>query len=342
MQGLSYPFDSPPSFGDPIEVTAAVRWLRMPLPWSLDHVNLYLLTNEHGWTLIDTGLCTPEAQRLWQPLIKEGVDGRPITEILLTHHHPDHIGAASWLSEQLGAAVSMHPNEYQAATAVYPAPATLETPLYETLYQPLGLRRQDADQLHQIYANWGMGIDALPANCRTLTESSVLQHGADNWQLHYSQGHSPGQLAPFCPKRRVLLSGDLVLPKISSNISVTPWNPERNPLAAEMQGLDRLRNLPADTLVLPAHGLPFRGLHARIDQLQSEWLDRLASITGHCVEPKHPLELIPLLFREGLTGLDQALAVSETLSYLSYLLGQGELERIRDSNGDCRFLATPV
>jgi glyoxylase-like metal-dependent hydrolase (beta-lactamase superfamily II) len=151
-------------------------------------------------------------------------------------------------------------------------------------------------------------------------------------------GHAPEHVSLFSPEANVLISGDMLLPRISTNVAVSSVNPDGNPLALFLDSLDRYRReVPADVLVLPSHGLPFRGAHERVAQLEEHHAVRLAELEEACAEPRSAAEVIGTLFRRKLDTHQTFFAMGEALAHLNLLAGRGRVTRIVGEDGIVRF-----
>lgn len=324
---LSYPQPAFPEAGQTSEISSGVLWLRMPLPFALDHINLWLLEDGPGWTAVDCGIADETVRLAWSAVLAE----RQLTRIVVTHFHPDHLGLASWLRERSGAPVWMSQSEYLTAQVVHrQLPGSSVDSMLE-FFRCHGLDAAALDALRSRGNVYPRGVPALPDSFNRLIDGDRLTIGADSWQILVGQGHSPEHVSLYCERRGVLISGDMVLPRISTNISVWAVCPEANPLAWFLASLDRLRHLPADTLVLPSHGLPFRGLHRRIAELQAHHQDRCHDLLAACAEPKTAAQLIPVLFSREFRDPHQTMfAMGEAIAHLNYLEQARELTRIVD------------
>ena len=274
-RGLSYPFEAPPEPGTVLEVAPGVYWLRMPLPFTLDHINLWLLEDGDGYSIIDTGIAMPKVKALWKRVLADHVGDKPIKRIFVTHYHPDHIGLAGWLGEEFDAPMVTTRTEY-----LYSRMLSLDVrdePPAQVMdfYKAVGF---DEEQLALVKARgWGgyaKGVSEIPVSYERIEDGDRLDINGREWQVVVGRGHAPEHACFYCADLKILISGDQVLPRISSNVSVYPTEPEGNPLGDWMESLVRFKKLPPDLLVLPAHNEPFYGLHDRLDAL----------LQGHCLK----------------------------------------------------------
>jgi len=329
---LLYPFPVAPQPGELLHLTGGVHWLRMPLPFALDHINLWALEDAAGWTLVDTGIDAVGTRELWLQLLQGPLAGKPVLRIVVTHFHPDHIGVAGWLAETLRVPLWMTPLEWQTANEIRALTVAELTERTTRRYAAAGTDRPVPAQ------ETGMNLYAahvtpLPADFTELDAGDVFGAGGVEWQVVIGQGHSPQLAALHSAELDVLISGDQVLPRISSHVGVPASRPEQDSLSQYMNSLTALRELPADTLVLPSHGLPFRGLHTRIDQLIAHHHERLALTLVTCRTASTVAEVTAALFPRRLDAIQFGFALDETLAHLNRLVRTGEIARRTSSNG---------
>lgn len=337
---LRYPHDAPPAQGQWIEVAGGVYWLQMGLPMALDHINLYVIEDQAGWWIVDTGMKWGDTQQHWQALFDGPMQGKPVVGVICTHLHPDHIGQAGWLCKHWQAPLYMSLGEYLSARTMSQAPSRTEQEDW-----PLGdhfVRGGIAEDLLQQFANkfrgFGNIVEPLPRSYRRLREGQVLNIGNRAWQVMIGSGHSPEHVCLYDPRDKILLSGDQIIPRITSNVSVMPTEPEANPLVDWFNSLHRFRrDLPADCLVLPAHNAPFYGVHHRLDYLVAHHESHLAAIEKACSTPTTAVELFPVLFQREVGVHEMPLALGEAMAHLHYLYALGRLHRELDEQGAYRY-----
>jgi len=335
---LHFPVATPPGAGETLRIAPGVAWLRMPLPFALDHINLWLLEDGPGWTIVDTGYAMAETRARWERVFAERLNGSPVTRILVTHHHPDHIGLADWLAEYWQAPLWTTEKEWLYA-CLLTRDGDDSAALRRGFARRAGLDESASELFGEHHRGYRRGVPSVAASFQRLADGSVVEIGGREWRVIVGEGHSPELACLYCAETGVLISGDQVLPKISPNVSVHAHEPDGDPLARFLRSLDRLRGaVPPETLVLPSHNLPFFGLHARIDALVDHHRARCEEIIVACARPQCAMQLLPVLFRRPLDRHQMAFALGEALAHLHYLTGQGLLARELGADGVNRFL----
>jgi glyoxylase-like metal-dependent hydrolase (beta-lactamase superfamily II) len=332
---VSYPFASPPAPGGAIEVAPGVQWIRMPLPYSLDHINVWTIADGDGLAIVDTGARTDAATALWRRLFAGSRAPRPVTRVFVTHMHPDHVGMAGWLTRTFDCRLWMTRVEYLNCR-VAASDSGREAPDDGVdFYRRAGWSSAAIELYRARFGRFGQHIHALPDSFRRLQDGQEIAIGEHVWRVIVGTGHSPEHACLYCPELKLLISGDQVLPRISSNVSVYPLEPHADPMADWYASIDKLKQqVPDDVLVLPAHNDCFRGLHARLDRLrrgQDRSLDRLRETLG---EPRRAVDVFGALFARHVGEEDMSrmsLATGESLACLNYLIGRGEVRcELRD------------
>jgi glyoxylase-like metal-dependent hydrolase (beta-lactamase superfamily II) len=342
MSAPDYPYAAPPAPAAAIEVAPGVHWLRMALPFQLDHINLWLLEDgapgKPGWTLIDTGLGNEATRALWERILAEKIGAAPVQRVLVTHYHPDHAGNAAWLCQRLGTDLWMTRGEYLTAHAARHGAAGYSTAAQIALFRANGLDEARGNALLKRGDLYRTLVPEFPFSHRRLFDGDQIQIGGRIWRVMVGYGHAPEHASLYCEALKVLISGDMLLPRISTNVAVRPVDPRSNPLRLFLDSIGRYRALPADTLVLPSHGLPFRGAHARIAQLEAHHQERLAELQAACAAaPRSAAEVLEVLFRRKLDDNQIFFAMGEAIAHLHYLYYAGRLKRDVGTDGVARF-----
>lgn len=343
---LDYPFEAPASDASVVEVAPGILWARMPMPMALDHINVYLLRGADGWTLVDTGLNTAACRERWERIAATQLQGLPIVRLVCTHMHYDHAGLARWLCERFDIPLYMTHGEYfmmRALAEPVPDPLPQAQALF---YQRAGLPQERLERMFQAMRKDPF-MPPQPQSFQRLRGGDEIELGARTWRVVIGEGHSPEHACLYCAEDRILIAGDQLLPRISSNVLVTSIEPEANPLQLWFDSLGRLEQLAPDTLVLPSHERVFRGLHPRTQELrehhQVQFDMLLAHLDAHgaCTAFEAMLCLFPRLR----SPVDDMLALGESIAHLSWLRYGGVLQRVLDEDGMYRFQradSTPV
>ncbi|MGI4812827.1 MAG: MBL fold metallo-hydrolase [Janthinobacterium lividum] len=335
---LEYPFAAPPAPGQTLEVAPGVLWIRMPMPSALDHINLWAIEDGAGWTIVDTGLRNANTAEAWEHLFNGALGGRPVTRVIVTHMHPDHIGMAGWLTRKFGCRLWITRLEYMQCRVLV-ADTGREAPLDAVNFlRGAGWSEVALEGYRARFGNFGKNTYALPDSYRRLSDGESLQIGAHEWRVVVGNGHSPEHACLWCPTLKLFISGDQVLPRISSNVSVHPTEPDADPMRDWYGSLAKIAmQVPDDVLVLPAHNECFYGLHARLTRLvtgQDKAMERLrgALAKGPC----RVIDVFSALFKRPIVETDaplMGLATGESQACLNHLLWSGEVTLDVDAKG---------
>lgn len=331
---VNYPLENLPAPGATLEVADGVHWLRMPLPFALDHINLWLLEDGENFTAVDTGIAMDAVKEHW----KSALVGRRLTRQIVTHFHPDHLGLAAWLETETGAALWMTQGEYQTAHLIAAGIAPFDMATMLEFFRQHGLddvRHAGIEKRGNAYRR---GVPAIPATFHRLRDGDSVSIGGRAWRIIVGYGHAPEHASLYSPELGVLIAGDMLLPRISTNVSAYAAVPTGDALGMFLASLERLAELPADTLVLPSHGRPFHGLHARVTELQAHHAARCVDLLAACnTSPQSACELLPVLFGRPIDDPHQTMfAMGEAIAHLIHLEHQRRLERITE-NGIIRY-----
>lgn len=338
-EDLEYPFAEAPEAGTHREVAPGVHWLRMPLPMAgLDHINLWLLADDGGWTIVDTGLRNTRIRELWERIFATGLAGRPVRRIIVTHFHPDHLGQAGWLCARWGVPLWITRTEWLFGRMLQLDEQEVPPESVITFYRQVGFSEQMLEMLRERgYGHYNKGVTRIPEAYRRIADGERIDIGGRAWQVVTGRGHAPEHACLYCAELGVMISGDHVLPKISPHIGVYPAEPEANPLQEYLTSLPRFYELPPETLILPAHKEPFVGLHRRIDGLIRHHRERLERLRNACAEPKSVLDTLPILFKRALGPFETFLACGESIAHLNHLIAEEVLVREVDGDGVARY-----
>lgn len=355
MTSIHYPLDqNTPSSGALLEVAPGVNWIRMRLPFALNHINLWLIRDvfegQEGWTIVDCGISSDETRSSWEAIFENCLGNLPVVRVIVTHMHPDHIGLASWICERWNAPLWISMTDYLMARwlskkEIGAATGSLVGGIDSAEhFQRHGLSsEEDLVKIRARHDYYSRMVPSVPPRFRRVMDQEIIEIGGQSWQAISGYGHAPEHLAFSCVKLGVLISGDMVLPRISTNVSVYDAEPDSDPLGLYLSSLEKYEHLAKNTLVLPSHGLPFQGLHYRIKELQAHHVDRLQEALDACSEgAKHAREIVPVLFKRELDTHQMTFAMGEAIAHLNYLWRRGKLKRELCSDGVLRFSQRPA
>jgi glyoxylase-like metal-dependent hydrolase (beta-lactamase superfamily II) len=330
---LQYPFPEVPAPGTTLEVAPGIHWLSMPLPFQLDHINLWLVEEEDGWTVIDTGIGNAQTRSLWEQILQN----KAVKRVIVTHYHPDHAGNAAWLCQRYGVELWMTQGEYLTAHAVRSSTAGYTTDAVLSVFRKNGLDEQRASGMGGRGNRYAALVPEFPLSYRRIIEGDQIEIGKHRWRAIVGHGHAPEHLSLYAKNLNTLIAGDMLLSTISTNVSVWSIDPEGDPLRLFLDSIARYRDLPKDVLVLPSHGKPFRGAHDRVEQLEKHHQDRLGELLESLKKPQSAAELLSVLFRRPLDAHQTFFAMGEAIAHLHYLYYAGRATRVRGDDGIMRY-----
>ncbi|MEM0954141.1 MAG: MBL fold metallo-hydrolase [Pseudomonadota bacterium] len=334
--GLTYPWGkrADPPLGEPIPVAEGVYWVRFSMPMSLDHINLWLLEDGDGWAIVDTCLALDNAREQWQDLFDGFMQGKPVTRVICTHMHPDHVGLAGWICERFNCELWMSRGEFLMCKALVSDTGREAPDAALKFYRAAGFSDEQLDDYSRRFGRFGMAVSPLPDSYRRMVAGETIRINERYWQLVPGSGHSPEHIALYCPALKLLISGDQVLPRITPNVSVFPTEPDGDNLRDWLLASAAIRELlPDDVLVLPAHEAPFYGLHVRLTQIIEGHERDLDKLWEHLAEPRRAVDCFDPLFNRDIDDNSIQLAIGETLAHLNCLMGRRLVQRQRDAQG---------
>jgi glyoxylase-like metal-dependent hydrolase (beta-lactamase superfamily II) len=335
MASLDYPYPEVPAPGTTLEVAPGVRWLSMPLPFQLDHINLWLLDDEPGTTLVDTGIADPRTRELWEQIF---ATVKSVKRLILTHYHPDHAGNAAWICKRFGVEMWTTQGEYLTAHAVRASAAGYTGEAVLDVFRRNGLDQAHYQAMSGRNNRYAELVPDFPHSYRRIIEGDLVRIGNHAWRAIIGHGHAPEHLSLYCERLNTVIAGDMLLSTISTNVSVWSIDPEGDPLRLFLDSLARYRELPPDVLVLPSHGKPFRGAHERVAQLENHHRERLSALKEVLAKgEKSAGDLLPVLFRRKLDAHQTFFAMGEAIAHLHYLYYAGEAKRAAGPDGIMRY-----
>ena len=333
--GLRYPWPEPPAEGQATEVAQGVLWMRLPLPMKLDHVNVYALDDGASWTIVDTGFASKRSRAIWRSLLDGPLAGRPVTRVLVTHHHPDHMGLAGWFQKEFGAELLTTRTAWLFARML-----TLDeqaVPTAETLafYRGAGMDPEILDRrTAERPFNFADAVAPMPLGFTRIKEGDVVHVGGRTWDVTTGNGHAPEHAVLFCRDDDIVLAGDQILPSISPNIGVYATEPMADPLGDWMESCMRFATLARpEHLVLGGHKLPFTGLPFRMQQLLDNHHSALERLLDFIETPKSAGQCFAPLFKRSIGDGEYGLALVEAVAHLSHLYQSGRATRTLGCDG---------
>jgi glyoxylase-like metal-dependent hydrolase (beta-lactamase superfamily II) len=333
---LVFPNPDPPKPGEVIEVRPGVLWARFPLPFRLDHVNIYFIEDGDGLAVVDAGIDDAQSRSAWEALLNGPLRGRKLTRVIATHFHPDHVGLAGWLCERFGLGLAMSEAEYLIALNIRLDPQGLRSEPYRGFYRSHGLTEESTELLLGNGLQYLRMVSPPPKTFLRLIADERIKIGAREFEVMTGAGHSPEQVMLYSKADNFVLIGDQVLAKISPNVSVEAMDPQGDPLGAYLRSLEKLKaTLPEDVLVLPGHRLPFVGLHTRADELIAHHEARCMAVVEACKRgPQTVAELVPVIFGRAIDDPHQlTFAFSEALAHVNILVRDGRLRIAKAAQG---------
>ena len=330
MSSIEYSYSATPGPGTGMEVHDGIYWLRLPLPFALDHINVWLLDDGDAWTLIDTGPAARETQAAWEALFDSLVESKPVRRLVVTHYHPDHIGLLKWLNDR------WHPQVYLSAPTLAHAQRMFgpdTAPLRSDLDDFCRAHGAPNPEFFSLFLSGGMYrriVSGTVEQVNYLEDGAQISMGGRSWRAIMTNGHARGHISFYCEESALLISGDQVLPRITSNVSLFEDDPDTNPLQEYLASLQRIGALPETTEVLPSHGRIFRGLQHRIAEIEDSHRERTNKVLSICQQRVSTRDMIDRIFERELDDLNWMLAFGETLAHIRYLEQQGQIRAFQN------------
>ena len=332
---ITFPHAEPPAEGEAIEVASGILWLRLPLPMKLDHVNVYALDDGDSWTIIDTGMHSRRSTAIWERLLDGPLAGKPVGRVVVTHHHPDHIGNAAWLMARDGASLWMTRTAW-----LYARMLTLDEqdrPTPETLdyYRSTGMEPAifEARSNERPY-NFCDIVAPIPVGFQRLQQDGRVTMAGRSWVVHTGNGHAPEHATFWCEDEDIILAGDQILPGISPNLGVYATEPEADTVADWLESCERFSTMARPgQLVLPGHKLPFQGLPLRLAQLIDNHHSALDRLIKHLATPQTAHDCFQPLYMRRIGEGEYGLALVEAVGHLNHLHQTGKVTRSRREDG---------
>ncbi|MFN3953652.1 MAG: MBL fold metallo-hydrolase [Pararhodobacter sp.] len=333
--GIRYPVESPPAPGEAHELAPGVLWLRMPLPMALDHVNVYALDDDDGWTIIDTGFDTVRTRAIWQSCLDGPLAGKPVRRVLATHHHPDHIGLAGWFQNEHGAELLTTRTAWLFARMLTLDVQVQAVPELVEFWRGAGMAPEMLERrASERPFNFADVVAAMPLGYRRIIEGEVLALAGRRWVVRMGNGHAPEHATLWSLDDELIIGGDQLLPGISANLGVYATEPDADPVGEWLEACERFEPLArSGHLVLPGHKLPFTGLPLRLRQMIDNHHGALARLRAHLDQPRRATECFAPLFKREIGEGTYGLALVEAVAHLNHLLRLGRIRRWRGADG---------
>ncbi len=333
-RNLDYPFETRPEIGETIQIAPGIHWVRMRLPMQLNHINLWLLEDGDGWTVVATGIKDEPTKEAWEKLFAGPMRGRPVRRVIVTHLHPDHVGLAGWLVRKFDVQLWMTRIDYLMCRNLCADTGQEAPPEGVKFYHAAGFPEDQLEMYKTRFGGFGRGVYRLPGGFHRMQEGDRIPIGNRVWEIVIGRGHAPEHACLWCREENIFISGDQLLPRISSNVSLFPTEPEANPLQDWLDSCSKLKALlTKEILVLPSHNEPFRGAPLRLQELIDGHEDGMEKLRALCVEPKRAIDVFPALFRAKITSGNFGMAAGESLAHLNCMIARGQIAKEADKDG---------
>ncbi len=332
---IRFPHETAPEEGKAIEVAKGILWIRLPLPMALNHVNVYALDDGDGWLIVDTGYHSKRGVKLWNDILQGPLGGKPVKKVLMTHHHPDHIGNVGWFQKEHNVELISTRTAWLYSRMMVLDQQEQWPPELAAFYKSTGMDSElYQERLNNKPFNYADIVHHMPLGFTRIAQDDVITIGERTWTVHIGNGHAPAHATLWCNEEPLVIAGDQILPGISSNVGVYATEPDADPLEEWLESCERLSKLAReDHLVFPGHKLPFTGLPARLHQLIENHHSGLRRLLEFVETPRTAVDCFPVLFKRKIEGGNYGLAMVEAIAHLNHLYLAGKVTRTANDDG---------
>jgi len=332
------PFADIPKSGESVVVADGVLWIRLPLPMALDHVNVYAFDEGDSWTIVDTGFSTRTTKALWDGVLAGALGGKPVSRIIGTHYHPDHIGLAGWFVG-MGAEFVTTRTTWLTARMLTLDEQPHYTPEALAFYQRAGMAADElARRKTERPFNFADCVDPIPVGYTRIVEGGTITFGGRTWDVRMGDGHAAEHATFWSRDDNLVVGGDQLLLSISPNLGVYPTEPDADPVGEWMESCQKfLPFAQEDQLILAGHKVPYTGLPDRLAQMISNHHEALARLLDHLDQPRSAGDCFAPLFKRKITQDTYGLALVEAVAHLNHLHQTGRAARTLSGDGAYMF-----
>ncbi len=341
MKNIKFPVEIFPIDKKVLEIQTGIYWVKFLLPSMISHVNAYILEDKDGITIIDTGLSCAPCLKIWRHILSNEFKNKDIKRVIVTHHHPDHIGLMGWFKHNFNSEIWTSRSSWLMGRMLTLDKKKVVSKETLSFWMSAGMPQEilHKKSLEPPF-NFRDFVENIPLGYRRIIDNEVLIIGNNKWHVKLIDGHAPEQVILFCPDLKIFISGDQILPGISPNLSVYPTEPTANPVADYIEGCENLLKInDSGYLVLPGHNLPFYGLNTRIKQLVNHHRSALKRIEDFINEkPKSAYDIFLPLFKRKINNSEMVLALGESVAHLNFLWYKNIIKKDVNKEGVILFV----
>ena len=333
--GIHFPWDLPPNDGETVEVAKGLHWIRLPLPMKIDHVNVYALDDGDGWSIVDTGIASGRTKAIWERLLSGPLSGKPVKNLIITHHHPDHIGLVGWFMKEHGAKLLATRTSYLMGRMLsLDVQKSLPS---ETLnfWRCSGMETEKIEKRStQMSFNFSELVEPIPLGYLRLQEGDMIRMGGRDWKVRIGNGHAAEHATFWSDSDNLVIAGDQIISSISPNLGVFVAEPEADTVSEWLEACERfLTYARPEHKVFSGHKLPFTGLQFRLRQLIENHHSAVARLLMFLSSKKMASECFSPLFKRKIEEGEYYLALVESVAHLNHLYAAGKVSRVLSDKG---------